>query len=380
MDLIAAISGLGALLIFTVVPFLLVITLVVFIHELGHFLVARWCGVKIAAFSIGFGPEIYGFDDRHGTRWRFAWIPLGGYVKFIDDENAASVATPATAQPPGMDGSGRFHTKPLWQRASVVAAGPIFNILLAIVLFSMMFIAFGERITPARIDDVKPGGPAERAGLRPGDIIEAVNGEEIRSFNQFALIVNSSPGRELQLTIRRDGTLLNMTAVPELQQQEDLLGGKVEVGMIGIVHKAEASDVVIKSYGLVDGIARGFKETHAVTMASLRGLWDIVSRKLPASQLAGPTKIAEVVGKVAAFGPEAILRVAAYISLGLGIFNLLPIPVLDGGHLMFYAYEGVAGRPLPERFQEYAYRLGITLLMLLMVFTVGMHIAEKMGL
>src|SRR5690606_23592886 len=220
---------------FVLLSFLFVLTVVVFVHELGHFLVARWCGVNVSTFSIGFGREIYGFFDRHGTRWRIAWIPLGGYVKFMDDENAASAGPSARlGEMSSEERAGAFHAKPLWQRASVVAAGPIANFLMAIVIFALMFSLIGVRSTAPRVDEVVPSSPAATAGFMPGDVILEIEGNRVETFNEVLRTVSTSPGRELAVAVDRGGQTLTLHVTPERQEIDDNFGGTVVRGIIGI--------------------------------------------------------------------------------------------------------------------------------------------------
>jgi len=351
------------------IAFLLVLTLVVFIHELGHFLVARWCGVAVKAFSIGFGPEIYGFNDKHGTRWRFAWIPLGGYVKFIDDENAASQPPPPSrSRLPKAAAEGSFHGKPLWQRAAVVAAGPIANFLLAIALYAFLNGAYGVRIMPAFVDKVVAGSPAERAGFLPGDQIVQINGEEIERFEDLQRIVGSSAGRELTFVVDRAGEKMTLNATPNVDEQRDALGRTFRRGLIGIQRSIAPDKIQTLDVGPLDAVWRGVTETWSNITQTVAGLGDIITRRQSVEQMGGPIMMAEVTAKVAELGIEPMLRWIAFISANIGFLNLLPIPVLDGGHLLFYSLEAVRRKPLSERIQQMGFQVGLALLMMLMIF------------
>lgn len=351
------------------IAFLLVLTLVVFIHELGHFLVARWCGVAVKAFSIGFGPEIYGFNDKYGTRWRFAWIPLGGYVKFIDDENAASQPPPSSrSRLPKAAAAGSFHGKPLWQRAAVVAAGPIANFLLAIALYAFLNGAYGVRIMPAFVDKVVAGSPAERAGFLPGDQIVQINGEEIERFEDLQRIVGSSAGRELTFVVDRAGEKITLNATPNVDEQRDALGRTFRRGLIGIQRSIAPDKIQTLHVGPFDAVWRGVTETWSNITQTVAGLGDIITRRQSVEQMGGPIMMAEVTAKVAELGIEPMLRWIAFISANIGFLNLLPIPVLDGGHLLFYALEAVRRKPLSERIQQMGFQVGLALLMMLMIF------------
>ncbi len=348
------------------IMFLLVLTLVVFIHEMGHFLVARWCGVTVKAFSLGFGPEIYGFYDKHGTRWRFAWIPLGGYVKFIDDENAASAGAGKRLAPG--DHAGAFHSKSVGARAAVVAAGPLANFLLAIVLYSGLNAVVGVHVVPAFVDAVVANSPAERAGFKPGDQIVAIDGTEIEKFDDLQRIVGSSAGEELTFTVERDGQKVALKATPNVDEQRDAFGRTYRRGLIGIQRAMSPDKIRSLSVGLPEAIVLGIKETYGNITQTVAGLRDIITRRQSAEQMGGPIMMAEVTARVAELGLEPMLRWIAFISANIGFLNLLPIPVLDGGHLLFYAYEAIRRKPASERMQQMGFQVGLALLMMLMVF------------
>lgn len=354
---------------FVLLSFLFVLTVVVFVHELGHFLVARWCGVNVKAFSIGFGREIYGFFDRHGTRWRIAWIPLGGYVKFMDDENAASAGPSASLERMSPEErAGAFHAKPLWQRASVVAAGPMANFLLAIVIFALMFSLIGVRSTAPRVDEVVPSSPAATAGFMPGDVILKIEGNRVETFNEVLRTVSTSPGRELAVTVDRGGETLTLQVTPERQEIEDNFGGTVVRGIIGIRRVTTPETMELRRAGPVEAVWLGVRETSFIITATLSYLGDVIVGRQSADQLGGPIRIAEVSGQVAKVGPEALLNLIAVISVSIGLINLFPIPLLDGGHLLFYAIEALRRKPLSERTQEIGFRIGLALVLMLMVF------------
>ena len=358
--------------------FLLVLTLVVFIHELGHFLVARWCGVTVKAFSIGFGPEIYGFNDRHGTRWRFAWIPLGGYVKFIDDENASSQPSGSAKQKlSAAERAGSFHQKPVWARSAVVAAGPIANFILAVVLYAALNATVGIRVMPALVDGVSAGSPAASAGFQVGDKIVGINGEKIEKFEDLQRIVGSSAGEPLTFDIDRSGQALTLKATPNVDEQRDALGRTFRRGLIGIQRSNSLDKVQTVHVGVGEAVVLGVKEMWGNITQTLAGLRDIITRRQSAEQMGGPIMMAEVTAKVAELGIEPMLRWIAFISANIGFLNLLPIPVLDGGHLMFYAYEAVRRKPASERVQQMGFQIGLALLMGLMIFVNFNDVAVK---
>jgi regulator of sigma E protease len=354
---------------FVMLSFLFVLTVVVFVHELGHFLVARWCGVKVKAFSIGFGREVLGFNDRYGTRWRVSWIPLGGYVKFMDDENAASApSSQALARMSAEERAGSFHFKPLYQRAAVVAAGPIANFLLAIVIFAAMYTFVGVRITEPRVDEVVVGTPAEKAGFKAGDVILSIDGGKTESFNDVLRIVSANAGRELAFQIDRRGELLALNVTPEGKEVSDNLGGTIRRGQIGIKRISGPGGTVFKKAEPIEALWLGVTETQFIITSTLQYLGDVVTGRQNADQLGGPLRIAHVSGEVARLGFEPLMHFIALISVSIGLINLFPIPLLDGGHLLFYAAEAVRGRPLSERTQEIGFRIGLAVVLMLMAF------------
>ncbi|MEM6712564.1 MAG: RIP metalloprotease RseP [Pseudomonadota bacterium] len=366
MELIA---GTGSFLLGTIVPFLFVLTLIVFVHELGHFAVARWCGVGVRAFSVGFGPELVGWTDTQGTRWKLSAIPLGGYVKFDGDENVASVPdNKQLAQMNDEQKSRAFQLKPLWQRASVVAAGPAANFILAIIIFASIFMAFGERITVPRIDSVQEGSAAEMAGLVAGDIIVAIDGEQVSAFAEVQRTVAFSAERPLTLTIDRLGALLDVTVVPERREIDDGFGNIQRVGVLGVVHESSEDEVETVTYGPLAATGRAVEQTGLVITQSLTYIGRIIVGQESADQLSGPVRVAKISGDVATLGFLALIQLAAIISVSIGLINLFPIPMLDGGHLAFYAVEAIRGRPLSERSQEFGFRIGLAMVMGLMVF------------
>jgi regulator of sigma E protease len=368
MDTLVLLSGFGDTILGYLLPFLFVLTVVVFVHELGHFLVARWCGVAVKTFSIGFGPEIAGFTDRHGTRWRLSWIPLGGYVKFIDDENAASAGQKPLEHLTPEQRAQSFQAKPLGQRAAVVAAGPIANFVLAILIFTAIFSIFGERITAAKVDAVTPGSAAERAGFLPGDRVLSIDGKEIESFSDMQRIVGMSPEQELHFVIERDGKTLELTATPERKEITDNFGNVIRLGLLGIQRSASADDWTLKRHDPLTAFVLAVKECYFVVSRSLAYLYDVVTGREAADQLGGPIRIAQVSGQVATAGFVALLNLAAIISVSIGLLNLFPIPMLDGGHLLFYAIEAIRGRPLSETTQEIGFRIGLAFVLMLMLF------------
>lgn len=369
MDLIAQFGFIWDMLVSYLLPFLFVLTVVVFVHELGHFLVARWCGVTVQTFSIGFGPEIFGFQDRKGTRWRFAWVPLGGYVKFLDDENAASVPDRATFEAmTEEEREGSFQGKSLGQRTAVVAAGPLANFILAIVIFAFMFTFIGQQITTPRVDAVNPDSAAAAAGFKAGDLIVSIDGEPIESFTEMQRIVSLSAGKTLDIVVERGGAELTLVATPQRREIKDRFGNTVRLGLLGIRRSTQPDDWVLKKHDPLTAVWMGTRETYFVVSRTLFYLYDVISGREKADQLGGPLRIAQVSGQVATAGFLALLNLAAILSVSIGLINLFPIPMLDGGHLLFYAVEAVRGRPLSERTQEIGFRIGLAVVLMLMIF------------
>jgi regulator of sigma E protease len=369
MHTINLLSSYGDTFLSYLLPFLFVLTIVVFVHELGHCLMARWCGVAIKVFSIGFGPEVFGFYDRTGTRWRVSWIPLGGYVKFIDDENVASAGgRKAFEAMPEEDRKRSFQGKSLGQRAAIVAAGPIANFVLAIVIFTAIFSVFGERITAAKVDAVTPGSAAERAGFLPGDRVISIDGEAIHNFGAMQRIVAMSPNQPLHFVVDRGGKDIDIAATPELKEITDRFGNTMRIGLLGIQRSASPADWKLERHDPLTAFGMAVKESYFVVSRSLGYLYDVATGREAADQLGGPLRIAQVSGEVASAGFVALLNLAAIISVSIGLINLFPIPMLDGGHLLFYGIEAVRGRPLSEYTQEIGFRIGLAFVLMLMIF------------
>jgi regulator of sigma E protease len=350
-------------------PFLFVLTVVVFFHELGHFLVARWCGVRVQAFSVGFGPELFGRNDRHGTRWKLSAIPLGGYVKFAGDENEASVPDQeALARMSAEERAGAFQTKPVSRRAAIVAAGPIANFILAIVIFALLFGLFGRQEISPRVDTIQPDSAAQAAGLMAGDMVLAIDGQPIQTFSDMQRIVSVSADQPLSMLVDRGGQQLTIEVTPQRREITDPFGNVQSVGLLGVSRSASKEDVVTRSFGPVEAVVEGSRETWFVVTRTAGYLAGIVTGRESADQLGGPIRVAQISGQVATLGFGALLNLTAVLSVSIGLLNLLPIPMLDGGHLLFYAAEALRGKPLSERAQEYGFRIGIAIVLFLMVF------------
>lgn len=369
MNLLAGIGGFGESLWSYLIPFLFVLTVVVFFHELGHFLVARLCRVKVDVFSIGFGREIVGWNDRHGTRWKIGWVPLGGYVKFHGDDSAAS--TPdrrRLAEIPLDQRAGLFYFKPLYQRAAVVAAGPIANFLLATVIFAGIFTIVGQTFAPAVVGLVQADSAAAVAGFKPGDRIVSIDGSAIDSFEDMQRIVSISAESTLNFEVQRAGSLVKLVAVPRLQEVKDAFGNVQRIGRLGIQGDTKVEDLPVVKSDPLTALWLGAKETWFITARTVEYLGGIVAGREDAGQLGGPLRIAQVSGQVASLGFGALLNLTAVLSVSIGLLNLFPVPMLDGGHLLYYSVEAVRGRPMGEQAQEVGFRIGLALVMMLMVF------------
>ena len=369
MEIMGGLSAFGGGLVGYVVPFLFVLTIVVFFHELGHFLMARWCGIKVLVFSIGFGPEIAGFYDRYGTRWKISAIPLGGYVKFFGDENAASVPDQAaSATMTEAEKKDSFQFQPVGSRALVVAAGPVANFLLAIAIFAGIFMTVGKQTTSARVDTVQPGSAAQTAGFKPGDLVLTINGEKIESFSDMQRIVSISAGAPLTIEVERDNAQVTLKAVPQLKELKDNFGNVHRLGVLGISRSMAPGDIKTEKAPPLRAIVMGAQETWFVVDRTLSYITGVFAGREAADQLGGPIRIAQVSGQVATAGFAPLIHLTAVLSVSIGLLNLFPIPLLDGGHLLFYAIETIRGRPLSERAQELGFRIGLAIVLMLMIF------------
>ena len=381
---------LGQALIY-VVPFLLVLTLVVTVHELGHFLTARAFKVKMDRFSIGFGRAIFQRTDRHGVEWRLGWLPLGGYVKFSGDLDATGVPDRAGLEAmkrelvaehgPGAERD-YLYFKPLWQRALIVAGGPFANFVLAIAIFALLFSLVGVELRPARVMEVAPNSPAAVAGFRPGDLITQVNGKMIADGGEVTRVVALSSGTPVDFIVERAGADVRLTATPERVTTQDPIAGKVSIGRIGLGLGSSRDEVRHVRYGPIAAVGRGFTETGDILKTTFTYIGRMISGRESGDQLSGPLGIAKASGALTnaavAANPDPLAMIgnllltltsfAAILSVGIGFLNLLPVPVLDGGHLMFYAYEAVARRPVAAGVQEAGYRVGLAVLASLMLF------------
>jgi regulator of sigma E protease len=342
------------------VPFLLILTVVVFVHEFGHYWVARRNGVRIEVFSIGFGPELFGLNDRHGTRWKFSAIPLGGYVKMLGDADAASATIDLShARDPDS-----FPSKSVWQRMAIVVAGPLANFVFAIVALAILFVVVGRPFTPPEVGAVQPDSPAAAAGLLPGDKVTAVDGAPVKSFEELQILVRGSAGRELQLTIDRDGESLDLPLTPASSEIEDRFGNRHQVGLIGV----SRAGVEYRRSNPLFALFEATAETGRMIGGTLYALGEMIVGSRGTQELGGPLRIAQMSGQIAQDGFVPAIWFTAVLSINLGLINLFPIPMLDGGHILLYGIEAARGRALTERSQEIAFRFGLAMVLSLMVF------------
>ncbi len=352
------------------IPFLILITIVVFIHEYGHYYFAKKYGVGVTDFSIGFGREIFGWNDKSGTRWKICWIPLGGYVKFFGDRNVFSQSEQQELinKYNEDDRNKLFILKPLYQRSIIVAAGPLANFLLAILIFIFINLFVGKDMTPAIIDEVQKDSPAFSSGLKKNDRILFIDNEKIESIMQVSTLINVSMSEKIEFKILRNDKELAILIKPNLVDGTDAFGNKIRKKIIGIKLSVPKNQLNKQPLGPAKAVYYSFKEVWFVTVTSLNYIGKIISGSGDSSQLGGPVKIAKITGQVAEHGIIPFLSIMAYISISLGLINLFPIPMLDGGHLMFYFFEKIFGKPLSQKTQENFFRIGLFLLLFLMVF------------
>ena len=354
-----------------IIPFIILLTVVVFVHEYGHYYFAKRYGVGVTDFSIGFGKEIFGFNDKSGTRWKFCAIPLGGYVKFFGDRNVFSQAEQEELLKKynKEDQQKLFVTKPLYQRSLIVLAGPLANFILAIFIFAFIYMIVGKDFTPAQISEVQKDSPAYSAGIKSGDIILSINNKKINSILEVSTFINTSTTESIEVKVLRNDLEKIFKLSPKKIKSEDSLGNNINKKIIGIKISPLNNELNKERLGPTKAFFHAIKETWFVTHASFDFVISMFKGKGDTTQLGGPIKIAKITGQVAKHGFIAFLSIMAYISISLGFINLFPIPMLDGGHLMFYAFEKVLGRPLSQKTQESFFRIGLFLLVFLMLFT-----------
>jgi len=354
-----------------IVPFLILILIVVFIHEYGHYWFAKRYGVGVTDFSIGFGKELIGWKDKSGTRWKICVIPLGGYVKFFGDRNVYSQSDHQEI----LDKYSKeeqdklFTLKPLYQRALIVFGGPLANFLLALVIFFSIYTFVGKDFTPAVINEVQKESPAMAGGLNDGDIILEIDGNKVKSIMEVSKFITMSTGDFIDFKVKRSYEELILKIRPNILEGDDGLGNKINKRMVGIKLGAYNNEINHVKLGPAQALYHAVNEVYFVSVSSLKYIGGMIAGKADTSQLGGPIRIAKISGQVATFGVLAFISMMAYISISLGLINLFPIPMLDGGHLMFYAFEKILGRPLTQKTQEGFFRIGMFLLLSLMFFT-----------
>ena len=354
-----------------IIPFIILITIVVFVHEYGHYYFAKKYGVGVTDFSIGFGKEFFGFNDKYGTRWKFCMIPLGGYVKFFGDRNVFSQSEQKEIlKKYGKNDQAKlFIVKPLYQRALIVAGGPLANFLLAIIIFSCIYMFVGKDFTPAKIEEVQIESPAEKAGLKKNDIILSINDNKIKSILEVSTFINTSSSNKINIEVLRNQQKILFTTTPETIASTDAFGNSIKKKIIGIKIAPLNNEFKKEKLGPAKAIYYSINEIWFVSKTTIKFVGSLIMGRGDTSQLGGPIKIAKISGQVLEFGILAFVTTIAYISVSLGLINLFPIPLLDGGHLMFFLFEKILGRPLKQRTQEGFFRIGLFLLISLMVFT-----------
>ena len=353
-----------------IIAFIVLITIVVFIHEYGHYYVAKKYGVGVTDFSIGFGKEIFGFNDKNGTKWKFCLIPLGGYVKFFGDRNVFSQSEQKEIlkKYSKSDQEKLFVTKPLYQRALIVAGGLLANFLLAIVIFSFIYMFVGKDFTPAKIEEVAIESPAEKAGLKKNDIIIGINNNKIESILEVSMFINTTSTDKISIKVLRNQRELTLVAEPNITESKDAFGNPIKKKIIGIKIGPASDEFNREKLGPAKAVYYSVKEIWFVCKTTIQFIGSLFQGKGDTSQLGGPIRIAKITGQVAEYGIIPFFSIMAYISISLGLINLFPIPLLDGGHLMFYLFEKILGRPLKQATQEGFFRIGLFLLFSLMIF------------
>ena len=354
----------------SILPFIVLILVVVFIHEYGHYYFARKYGVKVTDFSIGFGKELFGWNDKSGTRWKICWIPLGGYVKFFGDRNVFSQSDQEEIIKKYSEEERKklFILKPLYQRSLIVAAGPIANFILAVVIILFIYMFIGKDFTPAVINEVQKDSPAEVAGLMKNDVILEIDGTEVKSILDVSKLITMSTSDFIDFKVSRYDQDVLLKVKPNIVETEDNLGNKINKRMIGIMLGPYNNKINHVKLGPAKALYYSLNEVYFVSISSLKYLGSILTGSGDSSQLGGPIRIAKITGQVAEFGIVPFLSIMAYISISLGLINLFPIPLLDGGHLMFYGFEKILGRPLSQKTQEGFFRIGMFLLLFIMFF------------
>ncbi len=362
-----------------ILPYVIILSLLVFVHEMGHYLAGRWSGIRILAFSVGFGPELVGYTDKHGTRWKISAIPLGGYVRFFGDADAAS--RPG-GELEGLSPAEREQTLAgarLWKRAITVAAGPIANFVLAIVIFAAIFGAYGKPVADPVVAEVKAESAAEAAGVRPGDVLISLDGSKVETFDDVVRYITMRPEIPVVVTVKRGENLLDLEMVPRRTVTTDRFGNKMEVGQIGIVTNKDSGNFRIEPLSPPQAVGEGFRQTWHIVTGTVDYIGNMFAGRMNADQLGGPVRVVQASGQMATLGVLALLNLAAVLSVSLGLLNLMPVPVLDGGHLVLYALEALRGKPVGAAAQEIAFRIGLAMILSLMVFATWNDISRLIG-
>ncbi len=346
------------------IPFLFILTVLVFVHELGHYLVARWNGVSVEVFSIGFGREIFGWDDALGTRWKISLIPLGGYVRMFGDEDASSRPSADVAAMSPEEQAVSFYHKRVGQRSAIAFAGPAANFLFAIMVLSFMFATVGQPFSSTQISDVLPGGAADVAGLRAGDRITHMAGEPVERFEEVQMLVQQNPLIAVEITVLREGAEIVLSATPEAKEGTDNFGNPYRIGLLGI----RGSVREYMRHDPLESVLRATVETYSMVGLTLNALGEMITGNRSTDELGGPLRIAQMSGEVSQYGWTTTFWFLAVLSINLGLINLFPIPLLDGGHLLYFAAEAIRGKPLGDRAQEYGFRIGLLAVLSLMLF------------
>lgn len=377
MDHITAFFG---FLVGYILPYVIVLSLLVFVHEFGHYLAGRLSGIRVLAFSIGFGPELVGFTDGHGTRWKISAIPLGGYVRFFGDADAAS--RPDDGELEELTPEEKAQTlagAKLWKRAVTVAAGPIANFILAIAIFAVLFGMMGKPVADPVVAEVKADSAAAEAGVKPGDVLVALDGEAVETFDDVVRYISMRPKIPVVVTVRRDGSELGLNMTPRRVETSDRFGNKMEVGQIGIVTNQQSGNFRIVELTPLQAVGEGVRQTWHIVTGTVDYLSNLIAGRMNADQLGGPVRVVQASGQMATLGVVALVNLAAVLSVSLGLLNLMPIPVLDGGHLLLYALEALRGKPVGPNAQEIAFRIGLAMIVSLMVFATWNDISRLIG-
>jgi regulator of sigma E protease len=357
-----------------VIVFLAILTVVVFVHEMGHFLVARWNGVQVDVFSIGFGPELFGRTAKSGTRWKVSLLPLGGYIRMFGDADAASTPTRGADFTPEQR-EVAFQCKKVYQRAAIVVAGPLANLIFGVVVLAIMFMVYGQPRTAPIVGQVQSGSAAAEAGLQPGDRVVGANGEAVDRFQDLQRIISLTVGEPVALDILRDGQRLQVVAHPRPTEVKDAFGNVHKTPVLGVIADQKASEII--HHGPVSALWAAVQQTSEMVSSTLKGVGQMLTGARKPDELSGPIGIAKATGEAAQFGISGIVSMAILLSINLGLLNLFPVPLLDGGHLLFYGVEALRGRPLGPRVQEYGFRIGLFLVFALMVLATRNDLADS---